>query len=137
MLNQSSPYALVADDDMLIRMDASAILEKAGFRTHEAGNVDEALAILETSAGSIRLLISDVQMPPSERDGFELGRLCAESWPHISIIVASGMAEPKEGDMPEGARFLQKPFSADLIYDHLQKILPDGQQPEPLRRLAR
>ena len=132
MLDDYSPFALVADDDAFIAMDACQILEDAGFRTFQAADVDAALAILEENAESIQLLFSDVQMPPSERDGFELARLTAERWPHISIIVASGMAKPEPGAMPEGARFILKPFSADVVYQHLQEVLPDGKKPRPL-----
>lgn len=39
MANEFTPYALVADDDALIRMDAATILEDAGFRTFEASDV--------------------------------------------------------------------------------------------------
>ncbi|WP_157070219.1 response regulator [Aureimonas frigidaquae] len=105
MLEDDSPYALVADDDAFIAMDACQILEDAGFRTFQAANVDAALAVLKENAKSIQLLFSDVQMPPSERDGFELARLTAESWPHICIIVTSGVEKPGPGVMPEGARF--------------------------------
>ena len=37
------PYALVVDDDVLVRMTALDILEDAGFRTFEAENAEEAL----------------------------------------------------------------------------------------------
>lgn len=137
MSDELVPYALVADDDGLIRMDAATILEDAGFRTFEAANVEEALAILQESGEAVRLLFSDVHMPPSPRTGFELARLCAEQWPHVGIIVSSGAAEPQEGDMPGGACFIRKPFSAELVHNHLQEILPDGAKPEPLRSCAR
>lgn len=38
--------------------------------------------------------------------------------------------------MPEGARFIGKPFTAELVQDHLKEILPDGRKPAPLRDLA-
>lgn len=127
------PYALVADDDALIRMDAHDILKAAGFRVFEAANVEEALKVLERDGESIALLFTDVQMPPSTLNGFYLARQCAERWPHIGILVASGMLEPEGADLPEGAVFLRKPFSSEVVYAHLQNILPDGQQPEPLK----
>ncbi len=89
MADDRVPFALVADDDALIRMDAADILEAAGFRTHGAADVEEAIAILEYSAESIQLLFSDVQMPLGELNGFDLARMCAERWPHIGILVAS------------------------------------------------
>ena len=45
----STPYALVVDDDGLIRMDAMDMLEDAGFRTFEASDGDTALALLGKS----------------------------------------------------------------------------------------
>lgn len=134
MDEDATPFALVADDDTLIRMDAADILRDAGFRVLEAANVEEALEVLEKSGESIQLLFTDVQMPPSEHDGFYLARACASRWPHIGILVASGMMSPSDQDMPQGARFVRKPFSADVVYDHLQAILPDGRKPEPLRK---
>jgi len=39
MSDNYTPYALVADDDVIIRLHAVEILETAGFRVKEAGNV--------------------------------------------------------------------------------------------------
>jgi CheY-like chemotaxis protein len=103
MADDRVPFALVADDDALIRMDAADILEAAGFRTHGAADVEEAIAILEYSAESIQLLFSDVQMPLGELNGFDLARMCAERWPHIGILVASGQIRPEDGELPKGA----------------------------------
>lgn len=134
MSDEYTPYALVADDDALIRMHAADILSAAGFRVHEAGGVEEAMAILRSSAEGIQLLFTDVQMPPGQLNGFHLARECAKNWPHIGILVASGMLEPKEFDMPAGARFVKKPFSDTVVFDHLAEILPDGKKPEQLKR---
>lgn len=69
MAEDFTPYALVADDDVLIRMDASDILQDAGFRVHEAANADEARVILKQAGASIQLLFTDVHMPPSKGTG--------------------------------------------------------------------
>lgn len=127
-----APYALVVDDDDLIRMTAIDILEDAGFRTFEASDGDKAMVLLAEHHASIVLLFTDVQMPGS-RNGFAVARETAGQWPHIAIVVASGQARPGPGDMPEGARFVSKPFSGEMITAHLKEILPDGQKPEPLR----
>lgn len=137
MSNEFTPYAIVADDDALIRMDATDILEDAGFRTHEACTVEDVIKLLEAAAESVQLLFSDVRMPPSERNGFDLAREVDKRWPHIQILIASGEAKPQGGDLPERARFINKPFSADVVHNHLDEILPDGQKPEPLKRRAR
>lgn len=108
-------YALVADDNPLIRMDAQAILMEAGFQVFTAAGFEDAAEILATSGYRIQLLFTDVQMPPGTRTGYDLARLCARDWPEIGILVASGTPLPEPGDMPERAMFLGKPFSADTV----------------------
>ena len=132
----NSPYALVADDDLLVRTVAEAILEDAGFHALSATNGVEAIKLLEDHAGSIVLLFTDVEMPGGP-DGFEVARTAARRWPDISIVVASGGVKPGVGDLPEGAVFIGKPFSAQIVHDHLDKILPDGRKPEPLKARTR
>lgn len=132
----NSPYALVADDDFLIRMDAETILEDAGFHALSAESGVEAIRLLDAYAGSIVLLFTDVEMPGGP-DGFALARTTAQRWPDISIVVASGGVKPGPGDLPEGAVFLNKPFSAQVVHDHLDRILPDGRKPEPLKARAK
>lgn len=131
----SSPlsFALVVDDDTFIRMDAMAILEDAGFETLEATHADAAVGLLHERHPHLCVLFTDVQMP-GKLDGFALARYAAERWPHISIVVASGHAKPGPGDLPEGAHFIGKPFSAQVVRDHLRSMLPDERKPEPLRR---
>jgi CheY-like chemotaxis protein len=126
------PYALAVDDDPLILMGVTDILNDAGFRTYEAYDGDAAVLMLPEYAHSITLLFSDVDMP-GETDGFALARHVAENYPWIEIIIASGRVLPEPGDMPAKATFLSKPFTATMIHNHLRKILPDGRKPEPLR----
>jgi DNA-binding NtrC family response regulator len=137
MSDDFTPFALVSDDDALIRMDAAHILEEAGFRVYEAAQVTDALAILEQSHASIQLLFTDVQMPPGQLNGFDLARKCATSWPHVAIVVSSGQIKPKPGDMPDGAVFISKPFSAEVVYEHLLEILPADAMPARLKKAAK
>ena len=130
--NEKRPYALVVDDDPFIQLDAASILEDAGFRTMEANNGDRGWQVLTQHHASIAVLFTDVQMPGSI-DGFSLARKVAAFWPEIAIVVASGQLKPKTGELPEGATFIGKPFSAELIRDHLKQMLPDDRKPEPLK----
>lgn len=111
------PIALVVDDEPLIRMDTADIIGEEGYAVVEARTADEAFAFL-TQHSSLELLFTDVQTPGT-LDGFDLAWKVAAQWPHISVIIASGAAIPREGDMPDNARFIQKPFSAKLVHDVL------------------
>ena len=128
----TAPAALVVDDDALIRMTACDILEDAGFETLEARDVDEALLVMGQHHAAVQLLFTDVEMPGS-RDGFALAREVAQRWPHVGILVASGNVKPDPDAMPDGAVFIGKPFSAEVVHTRVREILPDGQKPEPLR----
>ncbi|MBV9529045.1 response regulator [Sphingomonas sp.] len=133
-MSAASPFAVVVDDDPIILMSACAIVEDAGFTALDATTVAEAIAHFEGQGRSIVLLFTDVQMPGG-RNGFELAREVAARWPETTILVASGNCKPELGELPEGAVFLGKPFSAALVYDSMLALLPDGQTPAALREI--
>lgn len=132
METSTIPYALAVDDEVIIRIDGTQILEDAGFRCLDAASGEEALEILTAKSEQITVLFTDVDMPCSV-DGFALARHVADHWPHIEIIVSSGRVQPAEGDLPSKAAFVAKPFSADMIHRELRRLRPDGKKPEPLR----
>lgn len=68
---------LVVEDDGLIRMNLTDTLSDAGFNVLEAGNADQALAILENEVSA---LLTDIDKPGSI-NGIALARLTAERWP--------------------------------------------------------
>lgn len=127
------PLAVVADDNADIRMHAAAILEAAGYTALEAEHGDHAIEVLEQHHPEVQLLFSDVQMPGGARDGFALAREAAMRWTHIAIVVASGQARPQPGDLPDGATFISKPFNAEIVHQHLRSLVPEQEQPEPLK----
>ena len=127
------PYALVVDDDALILADAAQILEDAGFRPLVAMQADDAIQLLKKHADGVAVLFTDVQMS-GEMDGFALARETARRWPGIAILVASGGTDMADGDLPGGATFLRKPFSAEVVHTRLQEMLSDRNKPEPLKR---
>ena len=131
-LPNEAPHALVVDDEFLVRLDAMEILGEAGFQVLDAEHGDAALTLLASRHQEVVLLFTDVQMPGTV-DGFALARMVATSWPHISIVVASGNVRPGPGSMPDKARFIPKPFSAEVVHAHVREMLPDGHKPEPLR----
>lgn len=127
------PYALIVEDDPLIRMDACDIIATAGFRCIDAKDGEEAKELIDLHGPSITLLFTDVEMPGAT-NGFALARYASKKFPEMAIVVASGRVKPGPDDMPDGAHFIGKPFSADLVHSHLREMLPDGKQPEPLKK---
>ena len=107
------PIVLVVEDDFLLRMSATAMIEEAGFEVVEAGNADEAITMLE-SRSDIRLVFTDIQMPGS-MDGLKLAAAVKGRWPPIKIIATSGRHLIRDSDLPEGALFLSKPYTSEGI----------------------
>ncbi|MBZ5762922.1 response regulator [Rhizobium sp. VS19-DR104.2] len=122
------PIALVVDDEPLILMDTADMISDEGYAVVEAGTADQAFEFLQKHS-SLQLLFTDVQMP-GDLDGCQLARLVAERWPHICVIVALGAARPGPNDIPENARFIAEPFSADLVH----QVLPDHCEASQLKR---
>jgi CheY-like chemotaxis protein len=64
------PVVLLVEDEFLVRMGTRAAVEMAGFDVLEAGDADEAIAIL-AERNDVRLIFTDVHMPGS-MDGLKL-----------------------------------------------------------------
>lgn len=117
------PVVLIVEDEFLVRMDTRATLETAGFDVIEAGDADEAIAILSTR-NDIRLIFTDVHMPGS-MDGLKLAHFVRDRWPPVKVVATSGRARITDSDLPEGVRFLPKPYSAAEITATLRELIQD------------
>jgi CheY-like chemotaxis protein len=114
------PVVLVVEDDFLLRMDAVDIVRSAGFDAVEAHNADEAIAILEARP-NIHVVSTDVQMPGS-MDGLKLAKFVKDRWPPIKIVATSSRAMVREDDLPEGARFIPKPYTPSQIIETIRDL---------------
>ncbi len=96
------------------------MIKAAGFEVVEAGNADQAIEVLE-GRPDITVVFTDIQMPGS-MDGLKLARAVRGRWPPIKIIATSGRLHVDEGDLPEGGRFLPKPYSHAQITRVLREL---------------
>ena len=87
----------------------------------EAANADEAIEVLE-SRTDITVVFTDIQMPGS-MDGLKLARAVRGRWPPIKIIATSGRLHLDEADLPEGGRFLPKPYSPSQVTGVLRELI--------------
>jgi len=112
---------LVVEDESLIRINAMAMVEEAGFEAIAASDADEAIRIQE-SRNDVRAVFTDVHMPGS-MDGVRLARVVRNRWPPVALIVTSGQVNVPEIDLPAGGRFLRKPYAPGQIETALQQLL--------------
>ena len=107
------PVVLIVEDDFLIRINAAEMIADAGFDVVEAASADEAIVILETRL-DITIVFTDIQMPGS-MDGLKLAAAIRGRWPPIKIVATSGLVDVRQEDLPEGGRFVPKPYSPEQI----------------------
>ena len=107
------PVVLIVEDEILVRMNAAEMICDACFDVVEARNADEAIEILEASP-NIHVVFTDIQMPGS-MDGLKLARFVRSRWPPIKIVATSGFVKIGTDDLPEGSRFLPKPYRPEQI----------------------
>jgi CheY-like chemotaxis protein len=101
-------------------MDSAEMLEKAGFETIQAGNADEAIAILQARP-TIHILFTDIQMPGS-MDGLKLARFVRDRWPPIKILATSGRVRVGAQELPVGSVILPKPYRGAHVVATLREM---------------
>jgi len=114
------PVVLIVEDEFLLRMDAVEMVRNAGFDAVEASNADQAIAILEADL-DIHVVFTDIQMPGS-MDGLKLAKFVKDRWPPIKIVATSGRLRISGHDMPEGGRFLPKPYTPAEVIRTLREL---------------
>ncbi|TAZ68985.1 hybrid sensor histidine kinase/response regulator [Rhizobium ruizarguesonis] len=117
--NASRRLRIVAvDDDGLVLMNTTLMLEDLGHTVFEAMAGPEALDILRKQ--QVDLVICDHAMP--RMTGAQLAEAIRSEWPDMPIILATGYAEIPEGagivDLPR----LGKPFSQAQLAEAISRI---------------
>jgi CheY-like chemotaxis protein len=115
-----SPVILIVEDEFLLRLDSAEMLESAGFEVIQAGDADEAIAIL-TARSDIHVVFTDVQMPGT-MDGLKLARFVRNRWPPIKIVATSGHVHIEDDDLPAGSVFLPKPYRGAEVVAALRQL---------------
>jgi len=101
-------------------MDSAEVIENAGFEVIQAGNGDEAIAILKARP-DIHVVFTDIHMPGS-MDGLKLARFVRDRWPPIKIIATSGLVTVEDDDLPTGSVFLPKPYRGAEVVATLREL---------------
>jgi two-component system, cell cycle sensor histidine kinase and response regulator CckA len=107
---------LVAEDEPMVRSIMARTLSDCGYTVLEAADGQEALALVESRAGQISLIVADVVMP--DMGGREMAARLGERWPEVPVLFTSGytgLDVVRRGLLEEGREFLQKPLAPEAL----------------------
>lgn len=121
---------LVIDDEESIRSIVTQTLARNGYRTVQAQNGREAMALLREHAGGVRLVFTDMMMPVM--DGAATATYVLENHPGIAIVAASGLSASAAVDRAREAgvrHFIAKPFTAETLLRAIRDALLEESAP--------
>jgi CheY-like chemotaxis protein len=123
--SQGSETILLVEDEMAVRMLASAILRKNGYNVLEAAGGEEALRIIgDQSPRSIRLMLTDVVMPGMS--GRQLVERVKPLHPEMKILYMSGYTDNAivhHGILDPETAYLEKPFTPEILALKVRVVL--------------
>ena len=113
---------LVVEDEPVIRSLVVEVLTELGYRTLEASDANEALAITE-SAQRIDLLVSDVGLPGM--NGRQMADIVRQQRPSLKILFATGYAESAAAGsfLGTGMAVITKPFDMESFATRVREML--------------
>jgi CheY-like chemotaxis protein len=109
----------VVDDDVLIAMVTTGMLEDLGHEVIEANSGQGALATLQTGE-HVDLMITDFAMPGM--NGAQLAEEARRLRPDMPILLATGYAEMPKGSTIDLPR-LGKPYSQHDLAREIGRLL--------------
>jgi PAS domain S-box-containing protein len=117
---------LLVEDDPAVRVVASRILTRQGYRVLEAPTPAAAEGIVAMHQGVIDLVLTDLVLPGMS--GRELAELLHAVEPTLKVIYMSGYTDDaviRRGLIERGMPFLAKPFSVEELLHRVRDTI-DG-----------
>lgn len=121
-----SPTVLVLEDDDVLRLLLTEIIEDSGEVVVSFASADEGIIFLEACAGQLNLIVSDISMP-GLLDGYELSKVVTLRWPSLSMILTSGEANLVL-ELGANICFLPKPWIGDAMFNLVVCVLAQGRK---------
>jgi signal transduction histidine kinase len=124
VLPRGGGTVLLAEDDMQVRKIAERVLSGNGFRVLTAADGQEALDLMATHSGEIRLAVLDVIMP--RVSGRQVYDKLRTRYPEVRVLFCSGysadMLSP-EFAPGEGFAVLNKPYTSRELLAQVHRLL--------------
>jgi two-component system KDP operon response regulator KdpE len=126
-MNNTSPTALLVEDEPQIRRFVRSSLEEVGWQVHEAETVQRGL--IEAGTRTPDLIVLDLGLPDGDGINFIIE---LRKWSTVPIIVLSARASEadKVSALDAGADdYLTKPFGVDELHARVRATLRRQRKP--------
>lgn len=115
---------LVVDDEESVRGAVRTVLGAYGYRTLQAADGTEALAVFAQNSSSISLVLTDLMMP--HMGGVTLMRALHAMKPSLPVIASTGLGKKANLAALREMKIetvLSKPYNADTLLRAVQEVL--------------
>ena len=122
---QGQLVLLVEDETVILELNMR-MLERLGYRVLATGSANEAILLAEEHKEELRILVTDIVMP--EMNGKDLANAVWRTNPELKCLFMSGYTAnviARQGFLPDGINFLQKPFMKKDLALKLHRILAE------------
>lgn len=123
--HSGSAVILLVEDNDMVRVMSSELLEGFGYTVYSSGHPQLALELLKEIPEKVDLVITDVVMPGM--NGQQLFERIAAEHPEIDkVLYMSGYTNNVivvNGELVDGTHFLQKPFTVDALMGKVKELL--------------
>ena len=131
----NAPCILIAEDNPVKQLVAQGLLKKRGYNLRVVNNGAAAVAEYLRAPSAIQLILMDCEMP--EMDGFEATRQIRQleqrqHLPAVPIIALTAHIFDEYRQQGQAAGmddFIGKPLDSQLLYDTLERFLPEVTEP--------
>jgi CheY-like chemotaxis protein len=107
---QPGPLVLVVDDDERVCEYMARVLRDDGYHVLVAHDGLAAWGVVESRAGALHLVVTDVTMPGLT--GTQLAARLKQRWPRLPVLYVTGRELPTDAPV---APHLRKPFEPEVL----------------------
>jgi DNA-binding NtrC family response regulator len=116
-LSRGGKTILVAEDEVMVRLDISDYLRAHGYNVIEANSAAEAILVFKNGL-EVSMVFTDVRMPGTV-DGIDLARYIKNHHPDVPVVITSGHVLPTEVPRALGP-FIAKPYDLARVLEILE-----------------
>ena len=124
-LDDGCESILMVEDNAEVRLMGATLLEEAGFEVHQAGDADEALALVREGL-AFDLLFTDIVMPGA-MDGLALAAEVRRLRPGTPVLLTTGWGN--RADDNAGLELIGKPYRSPDLMRKVRAVLDAPERP--------